>query len=182
MGSMWQDFARNRIIVAIAGIILGAVFLFFQSRALDFLVWIMGIIALVTAAGYALTCAFGSTRNPGLIGAAIFSALVGILFISVPMAIVDFLPFLIGIILLVSGITNLMRSFAAAGLFGGIALGPAILSAIIAILGLLVIVRPGALADAVVLFMGVSLIVSGIFDIYLIIVDRRKQPVDIYVR
>lgn len=182
MGSMWQDFARNRIIVAIAGIVLGVIFLFFQSRAIDFLVWVMGIISLVTAAGYALAFAFGSTRNPGLIGAAIFSALVGILFISVPTAIVDFLPFVIGIILLISGITNFMRSFAAAGLFGGIALGPAILSAIIAILGLLVIVRPGALADAVVLFMGISLIVSGIFDIYLIIVDRRKQPVDIYVR
>lgn len=182
MDSFLQNLVRDRAIVAVAGIIMGAVLIIFQASALDFMVWILGIIALVAAAAYALSYAFGTIKNPGRIAAAVICACAGLLFVTAPQAVVDFLPLFIGLILLVNGITNCLQSFAAAGLFGSIALGPALISALVAMLGLLIMMRPGAVADFIVVFMGISLIVSSVFDIYLMIVDRRRRPIDIYVR
>ena len=57
-----------------------------------------------------------------------------------------------------------------------------IIAAVVIILGVLVMLRPGFIADIIVLFMGIVLIVNGIVDIAVALRNRNRGPIDVDYR
>lgn len=160
---------KNKVFMAVAGIIFGVILLMKRSEALDALVKISGWILLVTAAVYIIRYfASRENKNPLHIVTGILCALLGILFVAEPAAIVDFFPMIMGVLLVVSGVTDLIQAFGSMKVNASRATVFLVFAILIIILGVVIVLRPAAVADTIVALVGFSLIVNGITDLIML--------------
>lgn len=156
---------RHRIVLAAAFIAIGLVFMIWKSAALDLIVMAFGIIVLVSAAAYLIMFLRRRKAAEGgisLLISCIALAAAGIIFLVRPDFLVNFFPFVMGIILIVGGIYDLALALTLkkAGTAAGT---PGIfMSVVVLILGILITAHPGAVADMIVVLTGLTMLISGI--------------------
>ena len=165
---------QNKIFLAILSIVLGVILIARQKAALDSLVWITGIVLLVSAAVFILIFAFKKDKHPSQLILGIVFAILGLLFAIKPGFVVNAFPVIIGIILIISGLMDLGSALTAPE--GTSGKGLLILFSIVLILfGVLCIFQPGAIANAITLLIGIFLLINGIFDLILLIFIRKDD-------
>ncbi len=166
---------RNKVIIAIAGIVFGAVLIVMKSAAVDALVRIFGWILLAAAAVYIIRylIAKGENRHTSLITMGIVLAIVGLFFVVNPSAIVNFFPIVMGLILIVSGISDFVNavtlkkaSITGSGWF-------ILISLIVIVLGVCVLLRPDILANLIIVLTGITLLVDGVLDLLMMVMNRN---------
>lgn len=173
MKDMLGSIVGNKLIMAIVGIVFGAVLVVMQKEAIDGLVSILGAILLVSAAVFVVLYALGRDKRPSYIASAIVAGVAGFVFVALPGVIVDFFPMLMGIVLIVSGIIDLAQVIAVLR-HEGRSWGTAFFMSVVVIaLGVFMLFYPGAIVDFMVLIIGISLLVNGLFDLYLQLVTRN---------
>ena len=164
---------RKKIVPAVLSILLGVVIVLARRAALDMLVRIIGWMVVVSAGALVGVYFARQAREPGSLGITLIVAgltvMVGLGLVFGAEIVVDFFPMMMGIFLILNGMSNLVEAFSdpdnrlAAGLAGVLTI----------LFGLLVVTRPGAVADAVMIYIGVFMILNGIFD--LVLLHRMKN-------
>ena len=162
----------NKLVMAIVGIVFGAMLIVMQREALDGLVYIMGAVLLVAAAVYVALYALGKQKRPSYVVSAIVAGVAGFVFVVRPDIIVNFFPMLVGFALIISGLIDLFQVLAVLRSEGRSWGTPAVMSAVVIAAGAFMLFFPGALVNLMVLIMGISLLVNGLFDLYLMLVSR----------
>ena len=159
---------KEKTLPALLSVALGIVIIIARRSALDLLVKIVG--GLIIAGGVAAVAVYlnRKDRDKGdlkmvLIMAAA-AAVIGLLLISLAESIVDFFPTLMGIFLILNGLSHLTM----ASVDEGDRVLTAIMGVIVIIFGVLIVMRPGFVADAVMVFIGAFFIVNGLFDLFIV--------------
>ena len=164
MNEIAKELLRTKMVPAVLSMIVGIALIIARRAALDVLVQVIGWIMIVGAVGFAAMYLFGPYKDKTGIIAAVLSGLIGVLFVTQADVIDDFLLILVGVTLILNGLGNLAGAFAG----GENRVLAGILSALIVILGVLIITHPGSMMDAITVYMGISLILNGILDLFLL--------------
>ena len=159
---------KEKTLPALLSVALGIVIIIARRSALDLLVKIVG--GLIIAGGVAAVAVYlnRKDRDKGdlkmvLIMAAA-SAVIGLLLISLAESIVDFFPTLMGIFLILNGLSHL----AEAGTDQENRIAAGITGVITILFGILIVARPGFIANAIMVFIGVFFILNGLMDLFMV--------------
>lgn len=156
---------KGKMIPAVLSIALGIVIIIARRAALDLLVKIVGGMVIAAAVGFVVMYLTKKDTEelslPMVLGTAAATALIGILLITFAANIVDIFPIIIGIALVLNGLSHMAVAYVnpesrlLVGIMGTLAI----------ILGLLIVFRPGFLVNMIMVVIGASLIVNGLMDI-----------------
>ena len=158
---------KGKLIPAILSIVLGIVLIVARRAALDVLVKIVGILIAVSGVAFIVAYFVRGDSNAKLqltVGPAAVAVIFGIVLFFCASAVVDFFPILMGIILILNGLSHLTM----ASVDDGDRVITAIMGVIVIIFGVLIVLRPGFVADAVMVFIGAFFIVNGLFDLFIV--------------
>jgi len=162
-------FMKNKLIPALLSIALGVVLIIARRSALDVMVKITG--GLIAAGGVAFILAWlfrrdkmEGTAAPMLVGPALVMILIGLAMIFFSNTVVDIFPIIMGIILILNGLSHL----AAAGLYGEDRILIGLLGIITIVLGVLIVAQPDFVANALMVWIGAFFIVNGVFDLFVV--------------
>ena len=158
---------KGKLIPAILSIVLGIVLIIARRAALDVLVKIVGILIAVSGVAFIVAYFVRGDSNARLqltVGPAAVAVIFGIVLFFCASAVVDFFPILMGIILILNGLSHLTM----ASVDEGDRVLTAIMGVIVIIFGVLIVMRPGFVADAVMVFIGAFFIVNGLFDLFIV--------------
>ena len=161
---MIQKLIRNKVLFAVVSIAMGLYMCFAGRGVLYNIVRIAGYVMLATAAGYVLMYFFGSHRDQVQLGYAALAAVAGLLIVWMAPGIVNLFPILAGLGLVVAGISNLMQASQGGGLPSSAKIGPILTI----VLGVLILIHPGAIVNAVVMLAGIALILNGLSELNMI--------------
>ena len=163
-----KQLLKSKLVPALLSILLGIVIIIARRAALDLLVKIIG--GLVIGAGIAFIIVYltrpdkNAGNLPMVLVLAGLTVLAGILLITFAKNIVDIFPFIMGVFLILNGLSHLTEAYAdednriLAGIIGILVIA----------LGILIILRPGFLVNLTMVFIGASFVVSGVSDLLLI--------------
>ena len=158
---------KGKLIPAILSIVLGIVLIIARRAALDMLVKIVGILIAVAGVAFIIAYFVRGDSNAKLqltVGPAAVAVIFGIVLFFCAPAVVDFFPILMGIILILNGLSHLTM----ASVDDGDRVLTAIMGVIVIIFGVLIVLRPGFVADAIMVFIGAFFIVNGLFDLFIV--------------
>ena len=158
---------KGKLIPAILSIVLGIVLIIARRAALDMLVKIVGILIAVSGVAFIVAYFVRGDSNARLqltVGPAAVAVIFGIVLFFCASAVVDFFPILMGIILILNGLSHLTM----ASVDDGDRVLTAIMGVIVIIFGVLIVLRPGFVADAIMVFIGAFFIVNGLFDLFIV--------------
>lgn len=170
-----RDLVRNKIVMAIAAIVFGFILILERASAVSALVKILGWIVLIAATVYVIRyfTAEKELRRTSRLVTGIILAIVGIVFVAKPDAVVNFFPFMMGVVMIASGISDLVTAVGFNK--AGIKSSPALIAVSVGVivLGVLIILQPGAVANAVMLLLGITMLVNGVFDLVLAAIGKK---------
>ncbi len=169
MNETVKRFMRNKMVPALLSIATGVALIIARGKALEVLVKIIGGLVLAGGVGFLYMYLFGPARDLMQLGMTLCCAVAGILCLTNTRLVVDFFPILMGIILILNGLSNLAGAWANRDesiLFG-------IMSVVVIVLGILVIMHPGVMADAIVLYAGIAYTINGLFDLIMLYRIRK---------
>lgn len=165
---MMKYLLRKKIVPAALSVILGIVIIIARRSALDLLVRIFGWLVIAGGVGFVAVYMTSHNRESGMLGAtlgiAAVTVIIGILLIHYAETVVDFFPTMVGILLILNGLSNLTE--ASVDRDNRIISG--IMGVLVILFGLLIVLRPGIVADTIVICIGISLVLNGVFDLYLL--------------
>jgi len=168
-----KELIKNKIVLAIAGIVFGIILIIHAAATLDALVTILGWVVLASAAVYFIRYFIRrEDKNRSFVVIGIVLAAVGLLFVIRPDAIVNIFPIIMGIVLILGGTSDLLRSIglSKAEVKGAVAF--IIISILVIVLGILIMLHPGKVADMMATVMGISLLLNGVLDLILLALHR----------
>lgn len=173
MKSFLEVLRSNMLAQAVTSIALGIFLAFWPGVTILTVVYLLALYLAVSGVA-SLVAYFRSSgaryRSAGVLANAILLLVLALLVFLFPEAVGGFFSFILGILLTIGGIVNAVRSVELRAYQGSTWVVTLILSAIIAIGGLVIIVNPFATTAMFVLVLGVLLIVKGVADL---VIERR---------
>lgn len=175
MRDFFNSILKNKAVMAVLSVIIGILLIVRQGAAVADLIRILGVLLLIAAVVNLITWLSTPKEVRGTAGIAgvVLCVLVGLLFVAAPGWLVSLFPFVMGLAMIISSIMNIsgiLSSPLRAGLFGP-SLGFSILSLV---LGILVVLHPGFVANVLIAFVGITLLANGIADLLVIFVIRNS--------
>ena len=165
MRNLVREMMKSRLVPALLSIALGIVIIIARRAALDLIVKIIGGLVVTSGLAYIAVYLTGGAREPGSAGTALAPAaaaiLAGILLIVFAEGVVNFFPTLMGILLILNGMSHLT----AAGMDPENRAAATVMGAAVIIFGVLIVMRPGIIADAIMIFIGSFFVINGVFDL-----------------
>lgn len=173
MKSFLEALRSNMLAQAVTSIALGIFLAFWPGVTILTVVYLLALYLAVSGVA-SLVAYFRSSgaryRSAGVLANAVVLLVLALLVFLFPEAVGGFFSFILGILLTIGGIVNAVRSVELRAYQGSTWIVTLILSAVIAIGGLVIIVNPFATTAMFVLVLGVLLIVKGIADL---VIERR---------
>ncbi len=167
----WQEICSAIILAAIGGVLI-----FRPEVTMDLLTKAIGILLIVIGAIFVLS--FFLRRIPNIDNNNLVSGVVivgiGIFVYMKQELFVSFIPILLGIGIVISGIFKLQRGFEIRRMRNGGWAWVAVLGLINILLGTLVLLNPAVIARILMQLIGGFLIFSGLFDLITTLVVSRK--------
>ena len=162
----FRELLKNKTVNALLSVALGIVIIIARRAALDLLVKIIGGLILTGGLAYLAINVIRpdttATLKTDLIIAGL-AMLAGVILILCAEGIVDFFPTLMGIFLILNGLSHL----GLAGADRENRVLSTVMGVVIIVLGVLIVFRPGIIADAIMIFIGASFLVNGLFDLFM---------------
>ena len=160
-----KQLLNSKLVPAVLSIVLGIIIVIARRSAVDLLVKIIGGLVIAAAVGFIIVYLTRPDKKTGNLKMVLVSAgaaaLIGILVIAFAEEIVNVFPILMGLYLILNGMSHLAAGYA----------DPenrviaVILGILIIALGLLIVFRPGFLVDTIMIFIGAAFIVNGLSDL-----------------
>lgn len=167
----WQEICSAIILAAIGGVLI-----FRPEVTMELLTKAIGILLIVIGAVFVLS--FFLRRVPNIDNNNLVSGVViigiGIFVYMKQDLFVSFIPMLLGIGIVISGIFKLQRGFEIRRMHIGGWAWVAVLGLINILLGTLILLNPSVIAKILMQLVGGALIFSGLFDLITTLVVSRK--------
>ena len=170
---IWGDMKRvrrDKVILAIIGLVIGVILLVWPLTSLSVIVRVIGAAMMVIGV-YSILMYLVSGRDGRSVFALIGGILIGLVgggLFARPEGLVAFIPVIIGIVVLLSGITNLFETFTLGRQRYGKWYISLIFALITIILGLLLIFRPFGVASFLTRLIGVAVIFDAVSNLWII--------------
>jgi len=165
---MVRQLLKGKIVPAVGSILLGIALVFARRSGFDLLVRIAGWLFIAGGVGYMLNYLFRKDREGYTIGMALSAALmavvIGALLVYYAEDVVNFFPILMGLALVLNGLSNLT----AARFYLGSRVIISLMSLLLIVCGVLVMTHPGNMVNALAVYMGIFLVINGIFDLFML--------------
>ena len=176
MSSFTNIVKSNIVAQAIVSIIVGLLLMFWPGLTIVTVLYLVGAIFVVMGAS-SLISYFrepANTRETGVLATGVFFLIIALIVFLFPQVIAGFFSLVLGILLVLCGVVNAVRSLElrAAGHTSWIV--ALVISAIIAIGGIVIIANPFATTSLFVFALGAIIFANGIVDL---VIDRLTKKV-----
>lgn len=162
--SMIQRFLRHRMVLLIAEIIAGLVLMIWRGQVVEQMIRVVGYILIAAAAAYIVFYFTGGRRDEMLLGYAALSGAAGALLVLLSGFFLRAFPILAGCLMILSsaaGLYQMMNSIYTPWYSKA-------LSVLVLLLGILILIHPGTIANAIVFCIGAAFMVNGISGLIMI--------------
>ena len=157
MNEMAVRLMRGKIVPAVLSIVMGIALILARRAAMEVIVRIFGIMIAVGGVGFIALYFFGPAgRDATALIAGIAALAIGLLMFFYADVVDDFFLTLLGIMLVLNGMNGEERILT--GLFG----------VLVVVLGVLVVIHPGRMADGLMIYAGIFFVVNGVADLFLL--------------
>ncbi len=155
---MLEKYVKNKMIMSIAGIVIGLILMIWRGSFVESMIRVIGYVLLAAAAVYLIMYFKNKQSDSMMLGYAAVAAGAGLLLILLCKTIYRAFPVIAGILMIISGAITLLQMFQDKE----VPLFNKILPALVIIFGVLILTRPGKIADAIVFCVGAVFVVNGI--------------------
>ena len=160
-----KQLLNSKLVPAVLSIILGIVIVIARRSAVDLLVKIVGGIVIAAAIGFIVIYLTRPDKEAGNLTMILLSAgaavLIGILIFTFAESIVNIFPIVMGLYLILNGLSHLTAGYAdPENRIVAVLLGVLVIA-----LGVLIVVQPSFLVDTIMIFIGAAFIVNGVSDL-----------------
>ena len=163
-----RQLLKNKMVPALLCIALGILIVIARRAAVDFLVKCIGGLVIAAAVGFVAVYMTRPDKDAGnlpmVLAIAGVTALTGILLITFAENIVDIFPVIMGLYLIMNGLSHLTAAYVSTAN----RVTAAVLGVLVIVLGVLIVFRPGFLVNMIMVFIGGSFIVNGLSDLLLL--------------
>ena len=171
---------KSKLVSGLAYIVLGIVLLFWPVASMAVICRMIGafllFVGIFTGATY-FTLSQGTPYRILSLVAGVPLALFGLFLFMNPDFLAEFIPIIIGIIVIISGLTTLFDSFTLLK-YGYSKWWVSMLFAVVTVIfGIVLIAEPFSAASVATMIIGITAIISGISDIY--VATRIKSVVNV---
>lgn len=171
MKDFFQNMLHNKVIMACVSIVFGIFLIMGRGGAVADIIRVLGIFLMVGAVVCLISYLFGRQNkgNPSTLAWAILCVLVSLVFIYAPGWLIDLFPIVMGLALIVNSVFNiagLVSSPVRTGMFTA----SMVLSCLTLVLGFVAVLHPSAVADALIVIIGITYLLNGLGDILAIAV------------
>lgn len=155
----------SKLVPAVLSIILGIVIVIARRSAVDLLVKIVGGMVIAAAIGFIAVYLTRPNKEAGnltmvLVSAGV-AALIGIMIISFAEDLVNIFPILMGLYLILNGLSHLTAGYAdPENRAIAVAMGVLVIA-----LGALIVLQPGFMVNTIMIFIGVAFVLNGVSDL-----------------
>lgn len=165
MNEMAVRLMRGKIVPAVLSIVMGIALILARRAAMEVIVRIFGIMIAVGGVGFIALYFFGPAgRDATALIAGIAAAAIGLLMFFYADAVDDFFLTLLGIMLVLNGLSNIAN----AGMNGEERILTGLFGVLVVVLGVLVVIHPGRMADGLMIYAGIFFVVNGVADLFLL--------------
>ena len=158
---MIQKIMKNKGILAFAGIVIGVILIFGGGKFAESLIKVVGYVLMGAAAAYLVSYFMAKDRDDGMLGYCVVAAAAGILIVLLSGTILNIFPRVLGVVLVVNGVTNLTQA-------NGTPKYSKAVSILIIIAGILVFFNPGTMINVITFVAGAALILNGLAELDII--------------
>ncbi len=155
----------GKLISAVCSVALGLIFIVRPGGAIENIVRMIGGVLLIGGALAMIVFLLNRLAGPLVFSGGIVSLVAGIVFCAMPRLIVDFIPWLMGIGIILSGITDLGHAINLAKFHHPRAGAMTITAILLIALGVLIFFHPGIIANSVIMIIGIVLLLNGVSDL-----------------
>lgn len=155
----------GKLISAACSVALGLIFIVRPGGTIESIVRMIGTVLLIGGVLAMIVFLLNRLAGPFVFSAGIVSIAAGIIFSMFPRLIVDFIPWLMGIGIIFSGITDLGHAINLSKFHHPRAGAMTITAILLIALGVLIFFHPGFIANSVIMVIGVVLLINGISDL-----------------
>ena len=160
-----RQFLKSKLVPALLSIVLGIVIIIARRAALDLLVRVIGGVVIAAGIGFIVLYLTRQDKEAGdlpmVLCLAGVTAVIGILLIALAEHVVNIFPTMIGLYLILNGLSHLSAAYA--NRENRIIV--AILGVLVIAMGLMIVLQPGFLVNMLMVFIGASMIVNGVMDL-----------------
>lgn len=158
----------NIVAQAVLSIALGALLAFMPQVTTVTIVYLLALCVAVS--GIASLISYARSKRAGLDSSGVLASGVLLLVVALiifvfPQAVASIFSLVLGILLVVGGVVNVVRSVELRGYVPRAGLASLVISAIIAVGGMIIVINPFGTTVTFVLVLGVLLIVKGVSDL-----------------
>ena len=176
MTAFFKKIFKGNMIYGIVLVLVGIIFAVWPEASRSTLIRLIGIALVLT--GIALVVLFFMSRRqksgiPVNLPAGVVLAVIGLLIIVKPESFTEFIIILAGAFIMLSGIMNFCQTLSLATLRFPYWWVGMIMSILTIIFSVLVITKPGKIADVIFIITGVFLICDGITDMWFALKIRK---------
>ncbi len=168
MGSFLQMVRSNIIVQAVLSVALGLLLAFMPETTTLTLMYLLALYLAATGVASLFAYFRGKGeryRSPGVLATAVFFLVVALLVAIFPQAVAGFFSLVLGILLVIGGVVNAVRSFELRTYHGNTWVLGLVVSVIVAVGGVVIIVNPFDTTVTFMLVLGILLIVKGVGDL-----------------
>lgn len=169
MTDFFKSIYRGNMIYAICMIVLGLVFAFWPQDSRELLIRILGVLLVLS--GAALIYLFFRNRATGQLPVSIVGgvivAVLGILLIAKPETFIEFVIIVAGAFIGISGVMNFCQTLSLAMTRFRLWWVAMIMSILTIVFAVLVISKPGKIADVIFIVTGIFMVVDGLTDMWI---------------
>lgn len=155
---MLEKYVKNKMIMSIAGIVIGLILMIWRGSFVESMIRVIGYVLLAAAAVYLIMYFKNKQSDSVMLGYAGVAAGAGLLLILLCKTIYRAFPVIAGILMIISGAITLLQVLQDKE----VPLFNKILPVLVIIFGILILTRPGKIADAIVFCVGAVFVVNGI--------------------
>ena len=160
-----KQLLNSKLVPAVLSILLGIIIVIARRSAVDLLVKIIGGLVIAAAIGFIVVYMTRPDKEAGNLKMVLVSAgaavLIGILIMIFAESIVNIFPILMGVYLILNGLSHLTAGWADPG-NRTIAV---IMGVLVIALGAMIVLQPGFLVNTIMIFIGAAFIVNGVSDL-----------------
>ena len=160
-----KSLLKSKLVPAILSIVLGIIIIIARRSAVDLLVKIIGGLVIAAAIGFIIVYLTRPDKEAGNLTMVLLTAgataLTGILIIVFAESIVNIFPIIMGIYLILNGMSHLAAGYAAPEN----RIIAVIMGVLLIVLGILIVMQPSFLVDMLIIFIGAAFVVSGLSDL-----------------
>jgi len=155
---MLEKYVKNKMIMSIAGIVIGLILMIWRGDFVESMIRVIGYVLLAAAAVYLILYFKNKQSDQTMLGYAAFAAGAGLLLVLLCKTIYKAFPVIAGILMIISGAITLLQVIKDKD----VPLLNKILPALVVAFGILILTRPGKIADAIVFCVGAVFVINGI--------------------